>query len=1119
MQIADLPHGRTLVVELVPLENKGFSGMPTVGSEVQLVRSGDLMMLLWAENGRTVSVNAAHPQQERELARLLDGDIPRVCWLAAANSGKSGGSLAESALVQIHCFSERVHLPEVEIGIDEKLVEDLARQLQRRISIEAAREWMGGSLLLPGIAQAQEQRAIIIGRPRPDDEHKQAFRILGNRYALDVEKTVEGAWRGFRVTRPRSAVEPDENRPLILAQGIFRFVDATVAGKMRAGIATELDQLVRDAGSYMGIWREYQVLEEKRILDDARRFGWLSYQECSRLPDGRWRFALSPDSEWTPDQLREAATGDAELEASSEVPEILLSKSSQFEDQTATNPPWRKQNQSNFVGQLAGMDQHNLLLRSDRGEEQPSPPPERGYIHVCLRGDLKRIQRRREAYNRIDRLQTPLPQLKALLENRSVPTRRVKAYEAMSAAARAKFGSGSPTARQVEAIAVALNTPDVAVIQGPPGTGKTRTIAAIIERLTEIAKQEQVAFDRALLTSFQHDAVENAAAITQIIGLPAKKIGRRRGKEAENLALHSWTQKTISALESDLAFSSEKPLRRLLDEIRLRHIAYVQSPGTDRETAEMLADLERIVRQHVPAELQDRLTGMASRLRLGQASLSDSGREAITVLRGLRTESVSFSDDGPKMAWRLLHRLESSGILRDEDRQLLLEAQNWDGSLPISFLSRLVDLKTRLLADLQSAPPPTQIPLANIEVVALLDAVVDALEVKLRGSSLEGPALVTEEFLQDLKHDPRGLQEGLERYSVVLAATCQQAVGSRMAEILSDDVEFDNVIVDEAARANPLDLLIPLSRASRRVILVGDHRQLPHLLEPEVERQLEQSVRAETREAIRKSLFERLFLLVKRLEEKDGIKRWVTLDTQYRMHPELASFVSREFYEREGRQEGFGSPDSAAKDPRFVHGLRGIYAEKLVAWKNFPLSMGCEERRGYSWRRFCEAEWIASEARRLLEEAPHLSIGVISFYTAQVDVIKEAMLVTGLTRREDDGSVVIAEAWRRTANVEGEERERLRVGTVDAFQGKEFDLVLLSLTRSNRESVRDEKSARRKYGHLLLENRLCVAMSRQRQLLVLVGDAAMAEGEPATKNVPALQAFLHMCRGSYGNIF
>jgi len=46
---------------------------------------------------------------------------------------------------------------------------------------------------------------------------------------------------------------------------------------------------------------------------------------------------------------------------------------------------------------------------------------------------------------------------------------------------------------------------------------------------------------------------------------------------------------------------------------------------------------------------------------------------------------------------------------------------------------------------------------------------------------------------------------------------------------------YDTVVVDEAARANPLDLFIPLAKAKRRIILVGDHRQLPHIIDRELE--------------------------------------------------------------------------------------------------------------------------------------------------------------------------------------------------------------------------------------------------------------------------------------------
>ena len=90
------------------------------------------------------------------------------------------------------------------------------------------------------------------------------------------------------------------------------------------------------------------------------------------------------------------------------------------------------------------------------------------------------------------------------------------------------------------------------------------------------------------------------------------------------------------------------------------------------------------------------------------------------------------------------------------------------------------------------------------------------------------------------------------------------------------------------------------------------------------------------------------------------------------------------------------------------------------------------------------------------------------------------------------------------------------MGTVDAFQGKEFDVVLLSMTRSNDLAADQPKLLRRKYGHLMLENRLCVAMSRQKRLLIVVGDGGMLIGEQAAQAVPGLVRFLKLCEGDHG---
>ncbi len=1111
MEIARLQHGKIQTLDVVPLTDVTLDRIPQNGQELVLTRIGDLPALILPGQAQPLVIDAADPSCRRDLHRSIDQASPRLCWLVGVHHERNQ---VVALTIQIHEFSERILIPELKIGVAEKLVADIGRQLTRKLSTEGACNWLAEQLLIAPIASSQLARVILVGRPEAQSQTKQTIRILGTRYALDVQKSRENGWQAFRLTRPKTSLKPEEYRPVILAEGDFQFVDQTVAGQMRQGMATELDQIVRTAGSYMGVWLEYQEMETRNIVEEAKRFGWLSYDGRYRLPDGAWCFQLTADSEWTPSQLWQGVTADKDLEASTDIPNVLTNMPSGDEEASDFNKVPRDSKPA-FRGAWAGSDAQSLRLRPD-SQETEVVPPERGYIHVSLRGDFKRMARRREAHTRIATAQNSIPQLALLLENRPVPVRQMtKPYEPLSKAAKAKF-RGTPTPRQIEAINIALNTPDIAVIQGPPGTGKTRTISAIIERLTEIAKDQDATFDRVLLTSFQHDAVENAAAMTEIFGLPAMKMGRRRGSNSDSIPLKAWATRTVSELEADLAASSRRPLRKLLEMVRIRHAAYVQSPGTDAEAATMLMELGSSAGGCLPAMLSDRIVSVANRLKLGMAGLDDERGDAVQVVRGLRIQKESFADDGPRMAWRVLDKLSAETWLTAEDRALLQKAKNWEASKPPDFLTAMENLKNRLLDALQTATPHSRTPLINDEVVSVLDELVSTIESHVQTDVEEGPEMALEELIQDLKHDPAGLREAVEHYTVVLAATCQQAVSDRMMELLSDDLEFENVIVDEAARANPLDLLIPMSRAARRIILVGDHRQLPHLLEPEVERELEQSVRDETRVQIRKSLFERLFLHVKSLEQQDGVKRWVTLDTQYRMHPVLGAFVSDAFYKDHG--EAFFSPEEAAQSPQFAHGLGGPYEGKLAVWKDLPISAGAEERAGYSWKRRCEAEWIAGETRRLLDQSPGLSVGIISFYAAQVDAIKDAMQRVELTTLDDDGTLVIADRWRSTVNAHGEVCERLRVGTVDAFQGKEFDIVILSLTRSNRVQPAEEKTIRRKFGHLLLENRLCVAMSRQKRLLITVGDSAMAS-DAVSRFVPGLNQFQKLCRSKNGAFF
>ena len=85
-------------------------------------------------------------------------------------------------------------------------------------------------------------------------------------------------------------------------------------------------------------------------------------------------------------------------------------------------------------------------------------------------------------------------------------------------------------------------------------------------------------------------------------------------------------------------------------------------------------------------------------------------------------------------------------------------------------------------------------------------------------------------------------------------------------------------------------------------------------------------------------------------------------------------------------------------------------------------------------------------------------------------------------------------------------REKLRIGSVDSFQGKEFDIVILSTVRSNGIN-RTHDNFKKVYGFLTLENRLNVAFSRSQKLIIVVGDSSMFKDDYAKTYVEGLHEF------------
>ena len=324
--------------------------------------------------------------------------------------------------------------------------------------------------------------------------------------------------------------------------------------------------------------------------------------------------------------------------------------------------------------------------------------------------------------------------------------------------------------------------------------------------------------------------------------------------------------------------------------------------------------------------------------------------------------------------------------------------------------------------------------------------------------------------------------------------------------------------------------MIPLAQAKKRIILVGDHRQLPHIYDEEVFESMKENGETVDMNNIKKSMFEYLLEKARELEKIDNVPRTIVLDAQYRMHPMLGDFVNEVFYQPNDEQ--FASPMPASNYQQSI-------SKKTLPleWYDFPDNYGKEHKEGTSRVRDCEADFIVEkiEYYMKLEEGKNLSYGVITFYSEQVKSIK-----------------------RKLKNKLGDDAKRVRVGSVDAFQGMEFDVIFLSVVRSNdkKPMVRIDKNSKpepinydylekykgidkkqidkkteeykewelyrdkvgmQNYGFLISENRLCVSLSRQKKLLIVVGNTEMfckgEWGRIAEVCVPGMKRLYELCKG------
>lgn len=1118
--------------------------LPQKGEEVRLTqnRRGDLALQSEREIARVTVVSGA---DQRQLERIRIGAAPYIAHVVdSGGRGPQGHQIS----VTIFRFENTAALPPRRIAFDDRIPATIDRWEGTRsyqFRPERAVGWLADRFLLPPEPRETDATRcrIIISAAREGVGDTTSYRLHGRGVVADVHMGRETAL----LRRLRRPTDEDTHRILRLVYTTVEFTDSTIAGQHRASMQPWIDKLAAGQG-FLALWQEYNRIEDQYLGDIVVRAGKAQFHGWERLPSGDIRFRTAtglsgPDGEPTLISTARNALDqrtELEVEAARKLPTIF-SRQNPDEGETqeaqagSRGISGHRQERHAFTGSVVDVDPAagTITLRpsgyQDRsmpgvGGDQGIQLGQSGWLHRSYRGDQRQIERRERAFRRVLDGGTYIANLLALLEGQRIEAKPPgKHIRAESEAAWAIFG-GSPTPSQRAAIDLALNTPDIAVIQGPPGTGKTDVIAAIQTRLAEQGKSYAELRGSMLLASFQHSAVEEAAARSVILGIPSDKIDRTdRGSLPLRDKLREDAVRKLDTANRDSATPRQV---QSLRELNRKAAEYWLDPPDTRGTAALLEQALSAARPYIPAELAVRLGQAADRLTIhaslvsDQPVLSDAHELMVSALRGLRTTPESFADDGPRTAAKVLRRFQALPEppgLDDRDVELLTRAAKWTDAQPPAFLDDLRVLRDRVTDHLLRPTGPEPVLTADPEITALLDETVTEMEESLRRLPDVGVHLVLQDYRESLHGDPDAVEWTLRAYTASYATTCQQADSRKMTEAKGvrseDDVVFDTVIIDEAARANPLDLMIPMALASRRIILVGDHHQLPPMLEPDVERQVLQGGDAAT-DTLRKSLFQRLF---EAHHDRVGppVRRVVTLNEQFRMHEVLGQFVSESFY---GGQ--LNSPRGSAG---FAHGLPD-YGTAVAAWLDVPHDQGPEHHARSTSRR-AEAERVADELGTLLKQAPDLTFGAISFYADQVDLIGAELAQRGIARRAGPGENHFVGDGGFQATGDG--RERLRVGSVDSFQGRQFDVVLLSMTRSAPRRQRDPspddpenyvKWVRGRYGHVLLINRLCVAMSRQRRLLIVVGDAAMFDAPRAPEGAAPLTEFLRICKqgGEHG---
>ena len=288
--------------------------------------------------------------------------------------------------------------------------------------------------------------------------------------------------------------------------------------------------------------------------------------------------------------------------------------------------------------------------------------------------------------------------------------------------------------------------------------------------------------------------------------------------------------------------------------------------------------------------------------------------------------------------------------------------------------------------------------------------------------------------------------------TTIIAGTCTGFISNRVIR----EVDFDYLIIDEAAKATFPELAVSFNKASK-IIMVGDHMQLPPVLDNDIINKNKESIDSKR---LSEGIFEKLYDAF-----PDENKHRLTV--QYRMHPAIGTLISHVFYDND-IQNGI------EKEKRCI-GIED-YSSIAIEWLStslHPKSERYETDQGI----YPKVTYRNNLELRIIRDK-------LAFLDVQLKKKTKVAVITAYSAQKYALSNMIKQQIYTNLNIE--------VDTVDAFQGSQKEIIIYSTVRSS-----DNPS---KIGFLRSEARLNVAFSRAQSLLIIVGDEKFLNNRNITQN-------------------